>query len=235
MNPAVFVLGRHRPGAAGGGSGRAAGSGPDRGLRPACLPVLSPTTAGWNAGAALPRAVRVVTPFPSRYNQIMSTAYLETSFFSECCTIRTSEVACGRRATSLNCWNRDARKFDLYISNEVVRKLSSTVFPEQVRTPALSMLRRPVKRPGLEPEADSVRKPGRDRTGRAARPAPLRGCRRAHVACGEPACREHVERPNGGRPLRRRIAGGGRAVSRGSGRQRPGGTLPLHWLRQSQG
>jgi hypothetical protein len=28
----------------------------------------------------------------------MSSVYLETSFFSECCTIRTSEIARGRRA-----------------------------------------------------------------------------------------------------------------------------------------
>src|SRR3954467_906492 len=67
--------------------------------------------------------------------------YLETSFFSECCTIRTTEIARGRRATSLQWWGTHARKFDLYISAEVVRELSSTSFPEAVRTPALSMLR----------------------------------------------------------------------------------------------
>jgi hypothetical protein len=70
----------------------------------------------------------------------VSRVYLETSFFSECCTIRTSEIARGRRATSLNWWQNDARKFDLYISSEVVRELSSPAFPEQVRTPALQML-----------------------------------------------------------------------------------------------
>ncbi len=70
----------------------------------------------------------------------MSSVYLETSFFSECCTVRTGEIARGRRATSLNWWENDARKFDLHISSEVVRELSSTAFPEQVRTPALKML-----------------------------------------------------------------------------------------------
>ncbi len=70
----------------------------------------------------------------------MSSVYLETSFFSECCTIRTSEIARGRRATSLNWWDNDARKFDLYISSEVVRELSSAAFPKQVRAPALKML-----------------------------------------------------------------------------------------------
>jgi hypothetical protein len=35
----------------------------------------------------------------------MSSVYLETSFFSECCTVRTGEIARGRRATSLT-WNQ---------------------------------------------------------------------------------------------------------------------------------
>lgn len=68
--------------------------------------------------------------------------YLETSFFSECCTIRTSEIARGRRATSLNWWNGSASRFDLYISNEVVRELSSPAFPNEVREPAQKMLAR---------------------------------------------------------------------------------------------
>lgn len=70
----------------------------------------------------------------------MSRVYLETSFFSECCTIRTSEIARGRRATSLNWWANDAAKFDRYISAEVVRELSSAAFPEPVRKAALKML-----------------------------------------------------------------------------------------------
>jgi predicted nucleic acid-binding protein len=40
----------------------------------------------------------------------------------------------------LQWWQNDARKFDLYISSEVVRELSSSAFPEQVRTQALKML-----------------------------------------------------------------------------------------------
>jgi hypothetical protein len=70
----------------------------------------------------------------------MASVYLETSFFSECCTIRTSEIARGRRATSLNWWQTYASEFDLYISEEVVRELSSPDFPEVVREPALAML-----------------------------------------------------------------------------------------------
>jgi hypothetical protein len=71
----------------------------------------------------------------------MSSVYLETSFFSECCTIRTSEIARGRRATSLHWWTDYASKFDLYISGEVVRELSSPDFPQEVREPAMAMLR----------------------------------------------------------------------------------------------
>jgi len=76
------------------------------------------------------------------YNDcVPSSVYLETSFFSECCTVRTGEIARGRRATSLNWWENYARKFDLYISREVVRELSSADFPPVVREPALEMLR----------------------------------------------------------------------------------------------
>ena len=71
----------------------------------------------------------------------MTSVYLETSFFSECCTIRTSEIARGRRATSLSWWKHDASKFDLYVSGEVVRELSSHDFRPEVREPALAMLR----------------------------------------------------------------------------------------------
>ncbi|MGN6625771.1 MAG: type II toxin-antitoxin system VapC family toxin [Tepidisphaeraceae bacterium] len=71
----------------------------------------------------------------------MFKVYLETSFFSECCTIRTGDIARGRRATSLDWWRHFARGFDLYVSAEVVRELSSVDFPRAVREPALAMLR----------------------------------------------------------------------------------------------
>lgn len=70
----------------------------------------------------------------------MPTIYLETSFFSECCTIRTGDIARGRRATSLKWWNGSAASFELFISNEVVRELSNPAFPDAVRVPALGML-----------------------------------------------------------------------------------------------
>ena len=66
--------------------------------------------------------------------------YLETSFFSECVTIRTGAIDLGRRATSLNWWNTHAKSFDLFISDEVIRELSDPGFPDIVRTPALAML-----------------------------------------------------------------------------------------------
>jgi hypothetical protein len=71
----------------------------------------------------------------------VSSVYLETSFFSECCTVRTSEIARGRRATSLEWWRNHAPKFERYISAEVVRELSSPDFPAAVRDPALAMLK----------------------------------------------------------------------------------------------
>ena len=70
----------------------------------------------------------------------MPKVYLETSFFSECCSIRAGDIARGRRATSLQWWKTEARRFELYISDEVLRELSSPDFPVSVRDPALAML-----------------------------------------------------------------------------------------------
>jgi hypothetical protein len=70
----------------------------------------------------------------------VTTVYLETSFFSECVTIRTGRIDLGRRETSLNWWNNQAKAFDLCISPEVVRELSSPDFPASVRDPALQMV-----------------------------------------------------------------------------------------------
>lgn len=67
--------------------------------------------------------------------------YLETSFFSEYYTIRTSEIARGRRATSRQWWDLYASRFDLAISNEVLRELSSPLFPDAVRAPAFELAR----------------------------------------------------------------------------------------------
>ncbi len=71
----------------------------------------------------------------------MAKVYLETSFFSECVTIRTGTIDLGRRDTSLNWWSRQAPGFELCISPEVVRELASPDFPTEVRDAALNMLR----------------------------------------------------------------------------------------------
>lgn len=70
----------------------------------------------------------------------MAKVYLETSFFSQCVTIRTGAIDLGRRATSLNWWNTQAKAFELFISDEVIRELSDPDFPDTVRGPALAML-----------------------------------------------------------------------------------------------
>ena len=70
----------------------------------------------------------------------MASVYLETSFFSECATIRTGAIDIGRRETSLNWWKTQASAFDLFVSDEVIRELSDTDFPDAVRDPALAML-----------------------------------------------------------------------------------------------
>jgi hypothetical protein len=67
--------------------------------------------------------------------------YLETSFFSECVTMRTGTIDLGRRDTSLNWWKTQASAFELCISPEVVRELSSPDFPADIRDAALEMLR----------------------------------------------------------------------------------------------
>jgi hypothetical protein len=71
---------------------------------------------------------------------MMLKVYLETSFFSECCTIRNSDIARGRRATSLKWWTTQSRKFELFVSDEVARELGQPNFPDTVRRPALTML-----------------------------------------------------------------------------------------------
>ncbi len=68
--------------------------------------------------------------------------YLETSFISQCVTIRTGTIDLARRETGRNWLKEYARSFELCISPEVVRELSSAEFPAAVRGPALEMLER---------------------------------------------------------------------------------------------
>ena len=71
----------------------------------------------------------------------VTSVYLETSFFSQCATIRKNAVDVVRRQTSLSWWKSNAKAFDLYLSPEVVRELSSLHFPSVVRNAALKMIR----------------------------------------------------------------------------------------------
>ncbi len=70
----------------------------------------------------------------------MVSVYLETSFFSECVTIRTAVIELGRREAGLNWWQNWAQALELCVSPEVARELSSPDFPEVVRSAALAML-----------------------------------------------------------------------------------------------
>jgi hypothetical protein len=65
--------------------------------------------------------------------------YLETSFFSVCVSTRQTERDIGWRASSLQWWQDQARRFELFISPEVVRELSAPEFPGS--SAALEMLR----------------------------------------------------------------------------------------------
>lgn len=71
----------------------------------------------------------------------VTSVYLETSFFSQCATIRKNAVDVARRQTSLDWWKTNSKAFDLYVSPEVVRELSSPTFPSEVRNAALKMVR----------------------------------------------------------------------------------------------
>src|SRR5882757_7287696 len=72
----------------------------------------------------------------------MSSVYLETSFLGKCSPPGRGGFGGGGRGTRWKWWETYARKFDLYISREVVRELSSPDFPEAVREPALAMLKK---------------------------------------------------------------------------------------------
>jgi len=85
----------------------------------------------------------------------MARVYLETSFFSQCVTIRKATVDRGRRETSLNWWRTQSKAFELLVSDEVLRELSDPAFPEAVRRPAISMLHG-LKVLGLDAEVAGV-------------------------------------------------------------------------------
>lgn len=71
----------------------------------------------------------------------MADVYLETSFFSQCVTIRKNAIEVARREISLEWWREHAKAFSVCILPEVVRGLSSPHFPAVVRDAAVEMLR----------------------------------------------------------------------------------------------
>jgi len=50
----------------------------------------------------------------------MARVYLETSFFSACVSTRTSAKSVARRETSIEWWQTQAVRHELYVSDEVV-------------------------------------------------------------------------------------------------------------------
>ncbi len=69
----------------------------------------------------------------------MARVYLETSFFSACVSTRTSAKSVAWRETSIEWWQTQAARHELYVSDEVVAELSD---PDFAQGPAaLEMLR----------------------------------------------------------------------------------------------
>ncbi|MCC7291056.1 MAG: type II toxin-antitoxin system VapC family toxin [Phycisphaerales bacterium] len=69
----------------------------------------------------------------------MARVYLETSFFSACVSTRMEAFTVTWKATSLEWWNTQASRHELFVSPEVVAELSDTRFKERIN--ALAMLR----------------------------------------------------------------------------------------------
>jgi hypothetical protein len=65
--------------------------------------------------------------------------YLETSFFSACVSTRKSDKSLGWRASSIEWWESQAPRFELFITSEVIRELSDPAFPHSKK--AIAMLR----------------------------------------------------------------------------------------------
>lgn len=69
----------------------------------------------------------------------MAKVYLETSFFSACVSTRQSPKSVAWRETSVEWWETQRQKHELFISSEVVAELSDATFAH--RDSALLMLR----------------------------------------------------------------------------------------------
>lgn len=69
----------------------------------------------------------------------MARIYVETSFFSVCVSTRTSDKSIGWRASSLEWWENEAKKHELFVSDEVIGELSDPRFLDSEK--ALKMVR----------------------------------------------------------------------------------------------
>lgn len=67
----------------------------------------------------------------------MAAVYLDASFPSACVTDRTDARSQSRRQTSLEWWETQRRFHELYVSQEVIRELSSPEFPRREQAQAL--------------------------------------------------------------------------------------------------
>lgn len=83
----------------------------------------------------------------------MSKVYLETSFFSLCVSTRTGIKELGWKASSLEWWQAQGRKHELFISPEVIRELSAPEFPN---SPVALQLVRGLAIVDLSPEVEEL-------------------------------------------------------------------------------
>lgn len=69
----------------------------------------------------------------------MPRVYLETSFVSACVTTRTSLRSLYEREASLQWWRLESRRYDVFVSDEVLNELSRPAYPR--REEALHFIR----------------------------------------------------------------------------------------------
>ncbi len=79
----------------------------------------------------------------------MARVYLETSFFSACVSTRTSAKSVAWRETSLEWWQAQAARHELYVSDEVVAELAD---PDFAQGPAALEMLRDLRLLELSPE-----------------------------------------------------------------------------------
>jgi hypothetical protein len=71
------------------------------------------------------------------YSHVVPLVYLETSFVSACVTDRTDAASTFRRQTSIEWWNTQRVRHDLFLSAEVIAELSGPGFKQSAKALAL--------------------------------------------------------------------------------------------------